>query len=55
MYKEGETLIQTKLAETLEMLANSSDPLKLFYEGIIAQHIINDIKDAAQEWNITGR
>ncbi|CAG2120941.1 unnamed protein product [Medioppia subpectinata] len=45
VYKENETLIQTKLSQTLEMLANSSDPLKLFYNEIIAQDLISDIKD----------
>jgi gamma-glutamyltranspeptidase len=52
--KENESLVQTKLSETLEKLANSSDPLKLFYEGFIAQNIIHDIKEAAKEWNLTG-
>jgi len=52
--KEDEVLIQLKLADTLQKLANSSDPLKLFYEGMIAQDIIKDIKEAAQEWNRTG-
>ncbi len=54
VFKEGENLVQIKLSETLETLANSSDPLKLFYEGFIAQNIINDIKEAAKEWNLTG-
>ncbi|XP_054161799.1 scoloptoxin SSD14-like [Oppia nitens] len=48
--KENETLIQTTLAKTLEKLAKSRDPLKLFYENSMAQDIIDDIKDATNDW-----
>ena len=54
VFKENETLIQSKLGETLTKIANSSEPLKLFYSGSIAEDLINDIKDAAKEWNIEG-
>ncbi len=54
VFKEGQNLVQIKLSETLEKLANSSDLFKLFYEGFIAQNIIHDMKEAAKEWNLTG-
>lgn len=54
VYKQNETIIQTKLAETLTKLANSSQPSQLFYNGSITNDLMNDIKDAAKEWNISG-
>lgn len=45
MYKEGDIMRRPKLAETLEQLANSSDPIKLFYEGELAQKFMKDFKD----------
>jgi len=52
--KELQNLAQIKLSETLEKLDNSCDRFKLFYEAFIAQNIINDIKEVAKEWNLTG-
>ena len=54
IYRENETIIQLRLGQTLEKLAKSSEPLRLFYEKSIAKDLIKDIKEAAEEWNING-
>ena len=41
-----------KLAQTLERLADSSDPIELFY-GVIAKDIIKDIQEFTDKSNLT--
>uniref|UniRef100_A0A7E4VUP2 Gamma-glutamyltranspeptidase 1 n=1 Tax=Panagrellus redivivus TaxID=6233 RepID=A0A7E4VUP2_PANRE len=43
LYKEGEIMKNPVLADTLQRLATSSDPAKLFYTGDVAQQIAAEI------------
>uniref|UniRef100_A0A914PJB0 Uncharacterized protein n=1 Tax=Panagrolaimus davidi TaxID=227884 RepID=A0A914PJB0_9BILA len=43
LYKEGEIIKNPELAETLRKLAVSTDPVKLFYNGEIAQEMAAEI------------
>lgn len=43
-WKEGDTLIQVKLAETLQLIADSG--AQIYYEGSLAKAIANDIQSA---------
>ena len=43
VYKEGEILKNPALAETLRRLATSTDPVRLFYGGEMAQQIAAEI------------
>ena len=40
-----------QFAQTLRLLAESSDPMNLFYNGLLAQQIVEDIQEFAQQWN----
>ncbi|CAD5224368.1 unnamed protein product [Bursaphelenchus okinawaensis] len=44
-YEEGQIMRRMRLAETLEELANSRDPIKLFYKGGMAQTIASEITE----------
>ena len=43
VYKEGEIVRNPALAETLRRLATSTDPIRLFYGGEMAQQIATEI------------
>ncbi|CAG2167074.1 unnamed protein product [Oppiella nova] len=51
-YKRGHKMSNEKLAQTLERLANSSDPIELFYR-VIAKDIIKDIQEFTDKSNFT--
>ncbi|XGW03446.1 hypothetical protein V3C99_014995 [Haemonchus contortus] len=44
-YRVGDLLPRTKLAKTLEELANSNDPVKLFYRGEMADTIAREMAE----------
>lgn len=44
-YKVGEHLPRQKLAATLEKIANSPDPVKLFYRGEMAETIAKEMAE----------
>ncbi|PIO74808.1 putative gamma-glutamyltransferase [Teladorsagia circumcincta] len=44
-YRAGDLLPRLKLAQTLEKLANSNDPVKLFYRGEMADTIAKEMAD----------
>lgn len=44
VFEEGEIMKREQLAVTLEKLANSNDPVQLFYNGEIADEILRDMK-----------
>ncbi|CAD5232244.1 unnamed protein product [Bursaphelenchus xylophilus] len=44
-YEEGQIMKRVRLAETLDELANSKDPIKLFYKGGMAQTISSEITE----------
>ncbi|KAK6013706.1 gamma-glutamyltranspeptidase, partial [Ostertagia ostertagi] len=44
-YRAGDLLPRLKLAETLEKLANSNDPVKLFYRGEMAETIAKEMAE----------
>ncbi|CAB3397466.1 unnamed protein product [Caenorhabditis bovis] len=44
-YKTGNILKRPKLAETLQLIADSSDPVELFYHGDMAKTIANEFKE----------
>ncbi|CAI4231516.1 unnamed protein product [Auanema sp. JU1783] len=46
VYEEGDILKRPTLGFTLQMLANESDPLALFYTGGMAQQIIGEMSNA---------
>jgi gamma-glutamyltranspeptidase len=52
-YFEGNKIKNEKLSQTLEQLANSGNPLQLFYNGVISESIVDDINEASKEWNTT--
>jgi gamma-glutamyltranspeptidase len=43
-YRTGEVMKRPILADTLELLANSSDPIKLFYQGDLTNKFIQDFE-----------
>lgn len=45
--KEGDTLVRNDLAATYERLANSPDPVALFYNGEMAEELVNELKQWA--------
>ncbi|CAG9540394.1 unnamed protein product [Cercopithifilaria johnstoni] len=45
VYKEGDIITRDHLGATLQHIANSSDPLQLFYRGGIAQTIAAEIEE----------
>uniref|UniRef100_A0A914DRB7 Gamma-glutamyltranspeptidase 1 n=1 Tax=Acrobeloides nanus TaxID=290746 RepID=A0A914DRB7_9BILA len=45
VYEEGDLLQRLLLADTLEELANATDPVELFYKGGIAQTIAAEIQE----------
>uniref|UniRef100_A0AC34F8W7 Gamma-glutamyltransferase n=1 Tax=Panagrolaimus sp. ES5 TaxID=591445 RepID=A0AC34F8W7_9BILA len=46
LYEEGEIIKRKKLANTLELIANAEDPVKLFYQdGSIAETIAKEFKE----------
>ncbi|VDK86087.1 unnamed protein product [Onchocerca ochengi] len=45
IYKEGDVITRDHLGVTLQNIANSSDPLQLFYRGGIAQTIAAEIEE----------
>jgi gamma-glutamyltranspeptidase len=45
VYEEGDILQRPLLADTLEELANATDPVELFYKGGIAQTIAAEIQE----------
>uniref|UniRef100_A0A1I7XNA2 Gamma-glutamyltransferase n=1 Tax=Heterorhabditis bacteriophora TaxID=37862 RepID=A0A1I7XNA2_HETBA len=44
-YEAGDLLPREKLANTLEKIANSEDPVKMFYHGEMAETIAKEMKD----------
>ncbi|CAD5223806.1 unnamed protein product [Bursaphelenchus okinawaensis] len=46
VWKFGDVLKRTKLADTLEKIAASEDPIKLFYEGVMADAIVREVQEA---------
>ncbi|KAE9551642.1 hypothetical protein FO519_005140 [Halicephalobus sp. NKZ332] len=44
IYKEGDIIKRQHLADTLEKLANATDPVQLFYKGEIAQKVADEFK-----------
>ncbi|GMR57130.1 hypothetical protein PMAYCL1PPCAC_27325, partial [Pristionchus mayeri] len=44
-YKEGEIMHRPNLAKTLERLAESDDPVELFYKGDMAHTIVEEIQE----------
>src|SRR5699024_4827572 len=49
-YRLGETFRQRRLANTLDMLANSYAPRELFYGGTLSGQIINDLHKLAYQF-----
>ncbi|KAK6048699.1 hypothetical protein COOONC_13796 [Cooperia oncophora] len=47
-YKMGDLLPRLKLANTLEKLANSKDPVKLFYRGEMAETIAREMAEGGE-------
>uniref|UniRef100_A0A7E4W5H0 Gamma-glutamyltranspeptidase 1 n=1 Tax=Panagrellus redivivus TaxID=6233 RepID=A0A7E4W5H0_PANRE len=45
VYEEGDIIKRPNLADTLEEIASSADPVKLFYQGGMAQTIAAEIKE----------
>jgi len=45
VYEEGDMLKRQQLADTLEELANATDPVQLFYQGGMAQTIAAEFKE----------
>lgn len=45
-YKTGDRILRLKLAKTLEMIAKSKDPVKLFYRGKMADTIAKEMAEA---------
>ncbi|KHJ83819.1 gamma-glutamyltranspeptidase, partial [Oesophagostomum dentatum] len=45
IYKRGDIIPRPKLADTLEKIANSSDPVEMFYRGEMAETIIREITE----------
>ncbi|VDK87690.1 unnamed protein product [Litomosoides sigmodontis] len=45
VYGEGDIITRDRLGATLQRIANSSDPLQLFYRGSIARTIAAEIKE----------
>uniref|UniRef100_A0A914WJ81 Gamma-glutamyltranspeptidase 1 n=1 Tax=Plectus sambesii TaxID=2011161 RepID=A0A914WJ81_9BILA len=45
LYKEGEIMVQPKLASVLDKLASASNPVELFYDGAIAHEIAKEMKE----------
>ncbi|CAJ0589799.1 unnamed protein product [Cylicocyclus nassatus] len=45
VWREGDVVVRENLAETLELIANSVDPVKLFYHGVMADDIVKEIRE----------
>uniref|UniRef100_A0A0N5AJW6 Gamma-glutamyltranspeptidase 1 n=1 Tax=Syphacia muris TaxID=451379 RepID=A0A0N5AJW6_9BILA len=45
VYEEGDRLTRYSLGQTLQMIANASDPNYLFYKGEIAKIIVSEMKE----------
>ncbi|CAG2121722.1 unnamed protein product, partial [Medioppia subpectinata] len=52
-YKRGDIIKNIQLSQTLTQLANSLDPIQLFYMGSVAKDIVQDIEEYAQQNNYT--
>lgn len=51
--KEGDTLVRKDLADTYQRLANSPDPVALFYNGAMAEELVAELKEWAGPQNET--
>lgn len=54
MYEEGDILKRKTLGFTLQLIANSSDPVDLFYKGGMAQTIGAEITDNGRDHSQPG-
>lgn len=51
-YKVGDLLPRLKLADTLEKIANSEDPVKLFYHGEMADKIAAEMAEGGEQLSV---
>lgn len=50
--KEGDIVKNIDYANTLRKLAQSRDPIHMFYKGDIANQIVNEMKSKGNKWEL---